>query len=160
MAKQTEKEIKKDLIIGLGALAVALGLFIYVFISGSFYSRAVFDRTDNALIVKGLLVTKNLGMLSGAQNFEMKADYALGSLCYNVEVTMVKNEKKMLFPFCVADSIKVKKIAKEANSFISKPTSRKKTISLFSQSNFIWFIAAVIAAVIGVIKIRKIMPKN
>lgn len=154
------KENKKNLIIGLASVIIALGLFVYVLISGSIYAKAVFDKSKNTIVVKGVLSKKELANFRSVKSFDMKSDYGYAGLCYNIEMKMVKDEVKMLFPFCIPDSVKIKNIIKELEAFAAVPMPVVKQISLFSKTNLICLLIGILSMIIGLIKIRKSMPEN
>lgn len=147
----TRKFVKRQMFIGLLFLAIGAVITGYVIKSGSFYSKITFDRLTNSVYTKGLVSKTKIDDLSSILYVKVQADYKgiISSLCYNLEAQKAKNKKKALFPFCVSDSAKLKVIEKQTNSFLSDKDAVFASFSLFSLTNFIWFIMGISSALGG-----------
>ena len=147
----TRKLAKRQMFIGLVFVIIGIIITGYVIKSGSFYSKITFDRLNNSVYAKGLLNKQKIDTLTSIRYVKMQAEYKglVSSLCYNLQAQKSKNEKKDLFPFCISDSAKIKVIEKQANTFLADNEAVFASFSLFSLSNFIWFIVGAASAAGG-----------
>jgi len=141
-------EIKKRMLIGLMLCLAGLAVIGYVYKAGAFYSKVTFDRITNTVYSKGVFSNKKIETLISIRGFKVKPDYKglISSLCYNLQVTKAKNEKQDIFPFCISDSAKIKSMAKQGNDFLENGDIMIISFSLFSLSNFIWFLVGIFIA--------------
>ena len=139
-------EIKKKMIVGFLLCLVGLAVVVYVYKSGSFYSKITLDRITNTVYFKGIFTNKKIETLISVRGFKVKADYkgVVSSLCYNLQMLKPRNEKQNIFPFCISDSAKLKSIEKQANSFLEDGDMMVISFSVFSISNFIWFLVGIL----------------